>query len=142
MSELLLTDEGRLPCPRCGSVRLGHLCPTPAGHAAVERAKDALRRAEQFITNGIELGYIRMPATSTPDSAHDTLPAIQAARAALASVSAPPGFVMVPREPTEAMLDAVVKLTLAHAYALHAPIPWAEGYRLMIASAAGWTGEK
>lgn len=41
----------------------------------------AMRRAEQFISNGIELGFIRMPDASTPDSAHDTLPAIRAALA-------------------------------------------------------------
>lgn len=32
----------------------------------------ALKAADQFITNGIEFGYIRMPDASTPDSAHAT----------------------------------------------------------------------
>ncbi len=41
----------------------------------------ALRAAEQFIVNGIEMGYIQMPEPSTPDSAHDTLPLIRAALA-------------------------------------------------------------
>lgn len=39
----------------------------------------ALRAAEQFIVNGIEMGYITMPDASTPDSAHETLPLIRAA---------------------------------------------------------------
>lgn len=39
----------------------------------------ALRRAERFIDNGIELGFIRMPDVGTPDPAHDTLTAIRAA---------------------------------------------------------------
>ena len=36
----------------------------------------ALRDAKQFIENGVEFGYIRMPDAETPDSAHNTLPAI------------------------------------------------------------------
>lgn len=39
----------------------------------------ALRAAEQFIVNGIEMGYITMPDASTPDPAHDTLRLIRAA---------------------------------------------------------------
>lgn len=39
----------------------------------------ALRAAEQFIVNGVEMGYIRMPDAETPDTAHDTLPLIRAA---------------------------------------------------------------
>ena len=42
----------------------------------------AQRKAEQFIVNGCELGFIRMPDADTPDSAHDTLPASGAALAA------------------------------------------------------------
>lgn len=45
--------------------------------AAPEMAK-ALKAARQFIMNGIEFGYIRMPQPETPDSAHDTLPMIDA----------------------------------------------------------------
>jgi hypothetical protein len=62
------------------------------GHAAVvddwhkqrrhiETLKAALRCADQFITNGIELGYIRMPDADTPDSAHKTPGIIRAALA-------------------------------------------------------------
>lgn len=39
----------------------------------------ALRAARQFIRNGCEFGYIRMP--ERPDSALDTLPLIEAALA-------------------------------------------------------------
>lgn len=39
----------------------------------------ALKKAEQFVANGVEFGFIRMPYASTPDPAHDTLPAIRAA---------------------------------------------------------------
>lgn len=43
----------------------------------VEELENGLRAAEQFITNGVEFGFIRMPDKSTPDSAHDTLPMIR-----------------------------------------------------------------
>ena len=35
-------------------------------------AREALEAARQFIENGIEFGFIRMPNAETPDSAHDT----------------------------------------------------------------------
>lgn len=38
----------------------------------------ALKLAREFIANGIELGYIRMPDLTTPDPAHETLPLIEA----------------------------------------------------------------
>lgn len=41
--------------------------------------REALERADQFISNGIELGFIRMPDPSTPDPAHDTPEIIRAA---------------------------------------------------------------
>ena len=47
----------------------------------VEALEAALRCADQFITNGIELGYIRMPDAGTPDSAHKTPGIIRAALA-------------------------------------------------------------
>jgi hypothetical protein len=40
--------------------------------AAAPDLLEALKKANQFITNGIELGYIQMPDPETPDSAHDT----------------------------------------------------------------------
>lgn len=40
--------------------------------AQVRELVEALARAEQFIANGIELGYIRMPDADTPDTAHET----------------------------------------------------------------------
>lgn len=46
--------------------------------AEVPAMVKALRVARQFITNGIEFGYIQMPDAATPDSAHDTLPMIEA----------------------------------------------------------------
>lgn len=50
---------------------------------ALEEIKKALAAAEQFIVNGVELGYIRMPNPETQDSAHDTLPMIRQAQLAL-----------------------------------------------------------
>lgn len=50
--------------------------------AAAPSMLAALKRAKQFIENGVELGFIRLPDASTPDSAHETLPAIRAAIAA------------------------------------------------------------
>lgn len=56
---------------------------------------DALKRAKQFIENGVELGFIRMPDASTPDPAHDALPAIlaaiEAAEAPLQPIEVPHG---------------------------------------------------
>jgi hypothetical protein len=45
----------------------------------------ALKAARQFIVNGVEFGYIRMPDADTPDTAHDTLPMIEKAIAALSA---------------------------------------------------------
>jgi hypothetical protein len=50
--------------------------------AADERAdvlEGLLRLARQFVTNGVELGYITMPDPATPDTAHDLVPMIDAA---------------------------------------------------------------
>lgn len=51
--------------------------------AEKDAALDALKRAERFIVNGAEFGYIRMP--DAPDPALDTLPAIRRAIAILAA---------------------------------------------------------
>jgi hypothetical protein len=109
------------------------LVPTPEPAAgAVERAR---QREWVCMQTGNPCGTDTRPAEHPCDcigcAAHQCVSDLLAA---LASVSAPPGWVMVPVEPTEEMLDAVTKLTLAHAYALHAPIPWEEGYRAMIAA--------
>jgi hypothetical protein len=47
--------------------------------AAAPEMYEALKAAEQFISNGIEVGFIRMPDADTPDPAHNTLPAVRAA---------------------------------------------------------------
>lgn len=49
--------------------------------AAAPDMFEALKKAREFIRNGVELGFIRMPDASTTDPAHDTLPAIEAALA-------------------------------------------------------------
>jgi hypothetical protein len=46
-------------------------------------AREALERADAFVTNGIELGFIRMPDASTPDPAHETPGLIRAVLAKL-----------------------------------------------------------
>lgn len=43
------------------------------------RAREALERADQFITNGVDLGFIRMPDADTPDPALETPGIIRAA---------------------------------------------------------------
>jgi len=48
----------------------------------LDQLAEALRDARRFIENGVELGYIAMPAPSLPDSAHNTLPNIRAALSA------------------------------------------------------------
>lgn len=42
-------------------------------------ALEALKSARLFISNGIDLGFIRMPDSETPDPAHNTLPMIDKA---------------------------------------------------------------
>lgn len=41
-------------------------------HALLDAAIAALGRADQFISNGLEFGFIQMPDKETPDSAHET----------------------------------------------------------------------
>lgn len=50
-----------------------------ASRAEVDALRDALVVADEFVTNGIALGYIRMPDADTPDSAHKTPGIIRAA---------------------------------------------------------------
>lgn len=54
-----------------------------AAELKTDAVREALEGARQFITNGVELGFIRMPDPSTPDPAHGTLDKIEAALAAL-----------------------------------------------------------
>lgn len=49
---------------------------------AAPQLLEALQKAKEFIENGIEFGYIRMPDMDTPDAAHRMLPMINAAIAA------------------------------------------------------------
>jgi hypothetical protein len=51
---------------------------------AREEAIAALKAAKQFIANGVEFGFIRMPESDTPDPAHDTPRLIDKALTALA----------------------------------------------------------
>ncbi|WP_447775186.1 hypothetical protein [Pseudomonas chlororaphis] len=44
----------------------------------VDELEGLLRLARQFVVNGIDLGYIQMPDTDTPDPAHDLVPKIDA----------------------------------------------------------------
>ena len=43
-----------------------------------DEAMRLLKDAQQFIRNGVEYGFIRMPDNDTLDPAHDTLPNINA----------------------------------------------------------------
>ncbi|EIM13825.1 hypothetical protein [Pseudomonas chlororaphis] len=45
----------------------------------VDELEGLLRLARQFVVNGIDLGYIKMPDVDTPDPAHDLVPKIDAA---------------------------------------------------------------
>jgi hypothetical protein len=49
----------------------------------------ALQQADKFITNGIDLGYIRMPDADCPDPAHATPGAIKTALALLETAKEP-----------------------------------------------------
>lgn len=73
-----LTDAASMDgsCPGWIVVKQSDLCTVLAQASAykerVERAIKALTAADQFITNGIALGFIRMPDAGTPDPALDT----------------------------------------------------------------------
>ena len=71
--------EGAEPigCPLPGMCSM--VAATSTLRARVAELEDALRCADQFITNGIELGYIRMPSPGTPDAAHRTPGIVRAA---------------------------------------------------------------
>lgn len=49
----------------------------------------ALRAAKQFIANGVELGYIRMPDSDCPDPAHEVSNLIDAAISSLSTAPSP-----------------------------------------------------
>ena len=49
----------------------------------VKALVEALKSADQFISNGIELGYIRMPDPDTTDAAIKTPAKVSAALAAI-----------------------------------------------------------
>jgi hypothetical protein len=51
--------------------------------ALLAQAERALAAASEFITNGVALGFIRMPDADVPDPAHDTPRKVQAALAAI-----------------------------------------------------------
>ncbi|WP_249180443.1 hypothetical protein [Burkholderia vietnamiensis] len=59
--------------------------PTPSPSGALH----ALRAAKQFIANGVELGYIRMPDSDCPDPAHEVPNLIDAAISSLSTASSP-----------------------------------------------------
>lgn len=59
----------------------------------------ALKAARQFIVNGVELGFIRMPDAETPDPAHETLPMIERAIAELDAKFQAARAAMEPMEP-------------------------------------------
>lgn len=69
---------------RAEVMRAGAECADAMAQVATLRARvaeleTALRAADQFVTNGIALGFIRMPSPSTPDPAHRTPGIIRAA---------------------------------------------------------------
>lgn len=55
---------------------------------AAVRALEALKKAEMFIENGVEYGFIRLP--EKPDPALDTLPQVKAAIEALTNEGTKP----------------------------------------------------
>lgn len=63
--------------------RLAHSAPSPSG------VLHALRAAKQFIANGVELGYIRMPDSDSPDPAHEVPKLIDEAIVSLSNAPSP-----------------------------------------------------
>ena len=75
--EQLLTKFRELEAVR------GHTAPQASEAGVRNAALEALQAAQQFIRNGVELGYIRMPDADVPDPAHRTPGLIDAAIRAL-----------------------------------------------------------
>lgn len=78
------TTPAEVEALRAEVMRAGAECADAMSQVATLRARvaeleAALRAADQFVTNGIELGFIRMPSPSTPDPAHRTPGIIRAA---------------------------------------------------------------
>jgi len=71
-------------------------------YTSTEALREALEAAEQFIVNGVESGFIRMP--DPPDSALDTLPKIRAALSGSPAPTTPP----METEMTEAQIKHMV----------------------------------
>ena len=103
--------EGKPYVPGPGDAELPVLAAATAAQQAQERIADlqalgldmlaALRAARGFIVNGVELGFIRMPDADTPDTAHNTLPMIEAAIARATSESAAATAAQPPQEPAD-----------------------------------------
>ena len=80
-------NDERRHCAYCGFYEdYAELhCPARAEETKlIDAAPDmykALKKAQQFITNGIEMGYIRMPDADSGDTALETPGIIQAALA-------------------------------------------------------------
>lgn len=75
--------------------------------AALKQCRDALADADQFITNGVEFGYIRMPDADTPDTAHNTPGIVRAALAAAdAALTLPDAAVMQPPDDLLRQMEA------------------------------------
>jgi hypothetical protein len=75
---LFTMPEANDLCDEDGSAYL-YRAPQPSQD--VRALVEALEHARLFIRNGVELGYVKMPDTDTPDPAHETLPKIEAALA-------------------------------------------------------------
>lgn len=85
------------------------------------QALSTLERARTFIRNGVALGYIRMPDADVPDTAHETLPQIEAAILALrASVETAAGSVPEAAKPRQSLakLEEGAGLWKAFTYAV------------------------
>lgn len=54
------------------TIQVAYAAPQASAEDVRNAALEALEAAQQFIRNGIELGYIRMPDADTPDPAHRT----------------------------------------------------------------------
>lgn len=74
-TETLVFEKLRPYLPRDAAAELAReIAEETAGQRAI--ATQALWKARDFITNGVALGFIRLPDAATPDPAHETLPMI------------------------------------------------------------------
>lgn len=109
--EQQMIDHEAVACPHCGGSGHKDDVKPPTGAHALSEVRAALLAARQFIKNGVEFGYITMPDANCPDTAHETLPAIEAAIATLGGAASEPRAVGLEAYSYQQLFSAIAAAT-------------------------------